>query len=67
MRPAPTPHARPMQAAIEGASLVIHTAGPFQRSENFAPIEAAIEARVPYIDVCDDTTYSEKWGGAFSV
>ncbi|MEW5300170.1 MAG: hypothetical protein WDW36_003119 [Sanguina aurantia] len=41
--------------AILGADLVIHTAGPFQRTENHSVIEAAIAARVPYIDVCDDT------------
>lgn len=48
-----------VKAAIAGADLVVHTAGPFQRSSNFNVIEAAIELRIPYMDVCDDTTYSE--------
>jgi saccharopine dehydrogenase-like NADP-dependent oxidoreductase len=47
------------QAALAGADLVLHTAGPFQHSSNFNVIEAAIESRTPYIDVCDDTHYSE--------
>ncbi|EFJ44432.1 hypothetical protein VOLCADRAFT_95342 [Volvox carteri f. nagariensis] len=41
------------------ADLVIHTAGPFQRSKNYAVLEAALDTRTPYIDVCDDTPYSE--------
>jgi saccharopine dehydrogenase-like NADP-dependent oxidoreductase len=49
-----------LQAAISDADLVLHTAGPFQHSSNFNVIEAAIAAKTPYIDVCDDTTYSEK-------
>jgi saccharopine dehydrogenase-like NADP-dependent oxidoreductase len=48
------------QAAIGGADLVVHTAGPFQRSQNFNVIEAAVALKVPYIDVCDDTAYSER-------
>jgi hypothetical protein len=40
---------------------VLHTAGPFQHSKNYNVIEAALEAKVPYIDVCDDTHYSEGW------
>lgn len=51
------------QAAIADADLVLHTAGPFQHSSNYNVIEAALEARTPYIDVCDDTTYSEGWVG----
>jgi saccharopine dehydrogenase-like NADP-dependent oxidoreductase len=49
-----------LQAAIRDADLVLHTAGPFQHSSNFNVIEAAIAAKTPYIDVCDDTHYSEK-------
>ncbi|MEW5311277.1 MAG: hypothetical protein WDW38_003005 [Sanguina aurantia] len=52
--------------AILGADLVIHTAGPFQRTENHSVIEAAIAARVPYIDVCDDTPYSEQSKNLYS-
>jgi saccharopine dehydrogenase-like NADP-dependent oxidoreductase len=49
----------PPQATIAGADLVVHTAGPFQRSSNFNVVEAAIDLKIPYMDVCDDTTYSE--------
>jgi len=38
---------------------VLHTAGPFQHSKNYNVIEAALETKTPYIDVCDDTHYSE--------
>ncbi|KAI8469515.1 MAG: saccharopine dehydrogenase-like protein [Monoraphidium minutum] len=48
-----------VKATIAGADLVVHTAGPFQQSSNFNVIEAAIQLKVPYMDVCDDTTYSE--------
>lgn len=48
------------QSAIAGASLVVHTAGPFQRSGNFNVLEAAIGLKVPYMDVCDDTEYSKR-------
>jgi hypothetical protein len=49
------------QALLEatGAKLVIHTAGPFQRSKNYAVLEAAIASSTGYIDVCDDTAYAE--------
>lgn len=49
-----------VKAAIAGADLVLHTAGPFQHSTNVNVIEAALETRTPYVDVCDDTTYSER-------
>lgn len=48
-----------LQSLIAGSDLVLHTAGPFQHSHNFNVIEAAIETKTPYIDVCDDTHYSE--------
>lgn len=48
-----------IRAAIEGADLVIHTAGPFQRSKNYNVLETAIDTKTPYLDVCDDTTYSK--------
>ena len=38
--------------AIEGADLVINTAGPFQRRDNCAALEAAIDSGVKYLDVC---------------
>ncbi|GFR50296.1 hypothetical protein Agub_g12486 [Astrephomene gubernaculifera] len=41
------------------ADLVIHTAGPFQRSANYSVLQAALDRRTAYIDVCDDTHYAE--------
>lgn len=38
--------------------LVIHTAGPFQRSKDLSVLEACIAMGTPYIDVCDDQDYS---------
>jgi len=46
-----------VKRAIEGADLVINTAGPFQRRESCAALEAAIECGVKYLDVCDDASY----------
>jgi hypothetical protein len=48
-----------IKSLIAGADLILHTAGPFQQSKNYNVIEAAIETKTPYIDVCDDTHYSE--------
>jgi hypothetical protein len=48
-----------IKSLITGADLILHTAGPFQQSKNYNVIEAAIETQTPYIDVCDDTHYSE--------
>lgn len=47
-------------AALKGADLVIHTAGPFQRRQDCAVLEACIAVGVPYLDVCDDTAYSQR-------
>ena len=38
----------------------IHAAGPFQRRQDCSVLEAAIAAGVPYLDVCDDTAYSQR-------
>lgn len=46
-------------SAIKGADLVIHTAGPFQRRTKCNVLEACIASGVPYLDVCDDTAYSQ--------
>ena len=43
---------------VEGASCVVHTAGPFQRLENTNVLEAAIAAGASYLDVCDDEAHS---------
>jgi saccharopine dehydrogenase-like NADP-dependent oxidoreductase len=47
-----------LAAALRGADLVVHTAGPFQRKQSCGVLEAAIETRTPYMDVCDDADYS---------
>ncbi|KAL4859611.1 Saccharopine dehydrogenase-like oxidoreductase [Chlorella vulgaris] len=49
-----------LAAALKGADLVIHAAGPFQRRNDCNVLEAAIAAGVPYMDVCDDTDYSQR-------
>eukprot|EP00899_Mesostigma_viride_P002430 jgi/Mesvir1/12188/Mv00425-RA.2 len=49
-----------LKAAVAGKSLVIHTAGPFQRKPTCAVLEACISEKVPYIDVCDDVEYSKR-------
>lgn len=49
-----------LAAALQGADLVVHAAGPFQRQPRCAVLEAAIAARVPYLDVCDDTEYAQR-------
>ncbi|KAL6906055.1 hypothetical protein ACP4OV_003656 [Aristida adscensionis] len=47
-----------LEKALQGADLVVHAAGPFQREEKCAVLEAAISTKTPYIDVCDDMDYS---------
>ena len=49
-----------LAAALRGAALVVHAAGPFQRQPRCAVLEAAVAARVPYLDVCDDTEYAQR-------
>ena len=49
-----------LAAALRGADLVVHAAGPFQRQPRCAVLEAAVAARVPYLDVCDDTEYAQR-------
>lgn len=48
-----------LRKTLDGADLVIHTAGPFQRKERCAVLEAAIAVKTPYMDVCDDRDYSQ--------
>mmetsp|Transcript_29014 Transcript_29014/g.55656 ORF Transcript_29014/g.55656 Transcript_29014/m.55656 type:complete len:443 (-) Transcript_29014:230-1558(-) len=45
--------------ALDGMDLVVHCGGPFQRRTRCEVLEAAIEAKVDYIDVCDDTDFSK--------
>ncbi|KAL6341816.1 hypothetical protein AAG906_038060 [Vitis piasezkii] len=47
-----------LEAALNDVDLVIHTAGPFQQAEKCTVLEAAIETKTAYVDVCDDTTYA---------
>lgn len=49
-----------LSAVLRGADLVVHAAGPFQRRQDCAVLEAAIAAGVPYMDICDDTAYSQR-------
>ncbi|PSC75317.1 saccharopine dehydrogenase [Micractinium conductrix] len=49
-----------LAAALRGADLVVHSAGPFQRRSDCDVLEACIAAGVPYLDVCDDTEYSQR-------
>ena len=52
-----------LEAALRGADLVVHTAGPFQRKETCGVLEAALAMRTPYMDVCDDADYSQRAKG----
>ncbi|KAL8527474.1 hypothetical protein ACS0TY_005357 [Phlomoides rotata] len=47
-----------LEAALDGVDLVVHTAGPFQQAEKCTVLEAAIQNKVAYLDVCDDTSYA---------
>jgi len=58
--------AESIKAAITGQDLVIHTAGPFQRTNNHKVLEQAIACKVPYMDVCDDLPYSEESKAKYS-
>ncbi|XP_065862201.1 uncharacterized protein [Euphorbia lathyris] len=47
-----------LEAALTDVDLVVHAAGPFQQAEKCSVLEAAIETKTAYIDVCDDTSYA---------
>ena len=47
------------QAALSGADLVLHTAGPFQRKASQLVLKTAIAMGIPYVDVCDDAEYAQ--------
>ncbi|KAJ3681061.1 hypothetical protein LUZ60_015550 [Juncus effusus] len=49
---------RMLEKALEGADLVVHAAGPFQRQEKCTVLEAALSTKTAYVDVCDDTDYA---------
>ncbi|XP_031272470.1 uncharacterized protein LOC116130927 isoform X3 [Pistacia vera] len=47
-----------LETALRDVDLLVHAAGPFQQSENCNVLEAAIETKKAYLDVCDDTSYA---------
>lgn len=36
-------------SSMEGCDMVLHTAGPFQRKKECLVLEAAIQAKIPYL------------------
>ncbi|URD77327.1 Saccharopine dehydrogenase [Musa troglodytarum] len=49
-----------LEKTLEDVDLVVHAAGPFQKAENCSVLEAAISTKTAYVDICDDTDYSQK-------
>ncbi|KAG8388970.1 hypothetical protein BUALT_Bualt02G0180600 [Buddleja alternifolia] len=49
-----------LEEALRDVDLVIHTAGPFQQTEKCTVLEAAIQNKTAYLDVCDDTSYAQR-------
>ncbi|KAL2329198.1 hypothetical protein Fmac_022625 [Flemingia macrophylla] len=47
-----------LETALKSVDLVVHAAGPFQQAERCSVLEAAINTKTAYVDVCDDTNYS---------
>ncbi|KAK1576299.1 hypothetical protein Q3G72_012745 [Acer saccharum] len=47
-----------LETALRDVDLVVHAAGPFQQAEKCTVLEAAIETKTAYVDVCDDTSYA---------
>ncbi|KAJ6385194.1 hypothetical protein OIU77_028396 [Salix suchowensis] len=47
-----------LAAALKDVDLVVHAAGPFQQAGKCTVLEAAIETKTAYLDVCDDTSYA---------
>ncbi|XVE59957.1 hypothetical protein DITRI_Ditri05aG0088200 [Diplodiscus trichospermus] len=47
-----------LEAALSDVDLVVHAAGPFQQAEKCTVLEAALETKTAYLDVCDDTSYA---------
>ncbi|WRX31820.1 Saccharopine dehydrogenase [Theobroma cacao] len=47
-----------LEAALSDVDLVVHAAGPFQQAQKCNVLEAAIETKTAYLDVCDDTSYA---------
>ncbi|XP_015875803.3 uncharacterized protein LOC107412530 [Ziziphus jujuba] len=49
-----------LEAALTDVDLVVHAAGPFQQADKCTVLEAAIQTKTAYVDVCDDTNYSQR-------
>ena len=49
-----------LERLMAGADLLVHAAGPFQWKEGCGVLEAALATRTPYMDVCDDTDFSQR-------
>ncbi|PIN12576.1 UDP-N-acetylglucosamine 4,6-dehydratase (inverting) [Handroanthus impetiginosus] len=49
-----------LEEALQGVDLVVHTAGPFLQAEKCSVLEAAIQNKTAYLDVCDDTSYAQR-------
>ncbi|XP_057500382.1 uncharacterized protein LOC130784508 [Actinidia eriantha] len=47
-----------LEKALHDVDLVVHTAGPFQQADRCTVLEAAIQTKTAYIDICDDTRYA---------
>ncbi|KAL5766471.1 hypothetical protein ACOSP7_017088 [Xanthoceras sorbifolium] len=47
-----------LETALKDVDLVVHAAGPFQQTQKCTVLEAAIETKTAYLDVCDDTSYA---------
>lgn len=52
--------ANSLETALKSVDLVVHAAGPFQCAERCSVLEAAINTKTAYVDVCDDTSYSRR-------
>ncbi|XP_050221905.1 uncharacterized protein LOC126672052 isoform X2 [Mercurialis annua] len=51
-------NAESLKSALTGVDVVVHAAGPFQQAKKCSVLEAAIETKTAYVDICDDTNYS---------
>ncbi|XP_020243534.1 uncharacterized protein LOC109821787 [Asparagus officinalis] len=49
-----------LEEAMRGVDLVVHAAGPFQQGGSCSVLEAAINTKTAYLDVCDDTNYAQR-------
>ncbi|CAI9768622.1 unnamed protein product [Fraxinus pennsylvanica] len=49
-----------LEETLNDVDLVVHTAGPFQQAEKCTVLEAAVQTKTAYIDVCDDTSYARR-------